>query len=691
MKHFTLLLAKLIVAIVLFGQANIIDTSFYSNALQETMLVDVYLPPGYDENPDWNYPVIYYLHGWGGNQNNGSNSAMSIADNLIGQNLINPVIIVSADNSPGPFGGSWYINSILWGDYEDYMMIDLVSWIDNTYRTIPEKNGRALLGQSMGCAGSFRLGILYKDMFRAITGHAGPMIYDVDLWLETGRQVVLSENQPGPPYTYTFSTGGSFTRGCFLLSGAFCPNLNSPQTYINPQNVEYIFDENGEFIDTVLTKWQANDVSLLVKQLSPEDSVSIYYGCGTNDDWLLYPALSAFADTLEMLGLPYEFYSHSGNHEMPYAFKIGALNFIDSLLMAPGQHYTSCLPEGITFSTQEEIDNFQINYPNCDEIEGNVTIGDWLQSDIKTLNGLNVLKSLGGDLIILGNDSLTSLIGLGNVISVGGDLTVWDNDSLNSLAGLDNLASIEGNCKIGGNNDLDSLLSLEGLTFIGGDLEIGFQTGMVIWGNFSLTSLEGLNNLTSIGGSLKVRGNISLANLMGLNNLTSIGGEVFIDYNDSLISLTGLENIEEESISNLFISSNGLLSTCNVQSICDYLANPNGTIHFWDNAPGCNSPEEVEEACLETSVEKISSEFEISISPNPVNDYAVLSLNGASPGSIDIRIFNTTGICIKNRKLQNEYTEQVEFTLELKDLPSGIYLCWITVGNKIVTKKIIKQ
>ncbi len=51
-----------------------------------------------------------------------------------------------------------------------------------------------------------------------------------------------------------------------------------------------------------------------------------------------------------------------------------------------------CLSEGITFTTQEQIDSFQINYPSCTEIEGDVGIyGD----DITNLNGLNVLTSIG--------------------------------------------------------------------------------------------------------------------------------------------------------------------------------------------------------------------------------------------------------------------------------------------------------
>ncbi|MCD4729981.1 MAG: hypothetical protein K8R74_05245, partial [Bacteroidales bacterium] len=522
MKKLTLLSVNLFIAIILFGQANILDTSFFSNALQETKMVDVFLPPGYDENPDWNYPVIYYLHGWGGDQNTGSNDVMATAHSFIVQETIEPVIIVSADNSPGPFGGSWYVNSILWGNYEDFMMNDLVSWIDNTFRTIPEKDGRALMGQSMGCFGSFRYGILYKEMFKVIAGHTGPMIYDVDLWLESASQQVLAENQPGPPYSYAYATGGSFTQGSFLLSGALSPNLNSTQTYINPQNVDFIFDENGEFIDSVVTKWQANDMSLLVKQLTPENNVGIYYGCGTNDEWLLYPALSAFADTLEMLGLPFEFYSHNGGHSMPYAFKTGALIFIDSLLMSPGIYSTSCLPEGITFTTQEEIDNFQVNHPYCTEIEGDLIISG---ADIINLNGLNVMTSVGGDLNILDNYALTNLTGLENLTSIIGNLKIGSeyeyngNFSLTSLSGLDNLTTIGDSLKIGYNDALTGLSGLENLVSIGG--------GLIVEKSNALISMTGLGNLVSVGGNCIIAANQTLTSLSGLDNLDVIGGNLW--------------------------------------------------------------------------------------------------------------------------------------------------------------------
>jgi hypothetical protein len=73
----------------------------------------------------------------------------------------------------------------------------------------------------------------------------------------------------------------------------------------------------------------------------------------------------------------------------------------------------TCLPDGITFTTQEQIDNFPTNYSNCKKIEGDVEInGD----DITNLNGLSVLTSIGGYLSIgdyySGNPVLTSLTGL---------------------------------------------------------------------------------------------------------------------------------------------------------------------------------------------------------------------------------------------------------------------------------------
>jgi len=334
MKKLTFISVIMLTVNILFAQYNKIDTSFYSEALGEEKMVDVYFPPGYDENPELYYPVIYYLHAWGGDQNT-MNEMLNIAQSLIDSGTIDPVIIVGADNSPEPFNGSMYVNSILWGDYEDYMVNDLTSWVESSFRAMPSRDYRGLVGHSMGAYGSFKYGIIYKDKFRALAAHAGQLTFDLDLWLEPARQKVILENPAGPPYFYNYSFG-SFTGGTFLLSGAFSPDTNSPQYYINPQIVDFLMDENANFIDSIVTKYQQNDILLnYIHQLSDEDSVGILFGCGTNDQFLLYPSHLAMKDTLDALGLPYEFYSHTGGHVMPNAFKQRALTFLDSLMLPP--------------------------------------------------------------------------------------------------------------------------------------------------------------------------------------------------------------------------------------------------------------------------------------------------------------------------------------------------------------------
>jgi hypothetical protein len=275
----------------------------------------------------------------------------------------------------------------------------------------------------------------------------------------------------------------------------------------------------------------------------------------------------------------------------------------------------TCLPEGITFTIQAEIDSFQVNYPNCTHIEGAVKISG---ADITNLSGLFAISFIGGNLEIGnymygGNPLLISLTGLEGLDSIGGYIFIYENNLLSNLTGLNNISFIGSYLKIQGNNSLTSLTGLEGLSSIeGGDIYI-MSNGM-------LTSLEGLNNLTSIEGDLNIKYNNSLINLTGLNNVSSIGGDLSIDANSlasltglenltsiggrlgiedniALTSLSGLDNIDAGSITNLCIAENYSLSTCEVQCICDYLSNPNGVIDIYSNASGCNNPSEIANNC----------------------------------------------------------------------------------------------
>lgn len=250
----------------------------------------------------------------------------------------------------------------------------------------------------------------------------------------------------------------------------------------------------------------------------------------------------------------------------------------------------SCLPDGIIFSSQAQIDSFPNNYPGCTEIEGKVEVNG---EDITNFSGLNAVTQIGGDLFIGtffygGNFALQNLSGLENLNYLGGSLRILSNPVLTSITGLQNLTSIGSNLEVS-NNPINSFIGLDNVTSVGGRLIISSMN--------TITDLSGLESITSIGDRISITENDALTSLSGLDNLVSIGGGIEISVNKSLISLNGIDNIAAGTIDDLSIFSNNVLSNCHVQCISDYLAAPNGIVTIYNNATGCNKPSEIADSC----------------------------------------------------------------------------------------------
>ncbi len=294
------------------------------------------------------------------------------------------------------------------------------------------------------------------------------------------------------------------------------------------------------------------------------------------------------------------------------------------LLISLNSVLFACLPGGITFTTQADIDNFSTNYPGCSEIEGDVCIGfcdGSANSHILNLNGLSQITSIGGSLYIRFNFDLTNLNGLEGLVSVAEDLLITNNFNLENLDGLNNLTSdLGGELRISFNQNLSSMSGLSGIGSVGGDLSIsdintatslsGLQNITSVGGdlfisyNNNLNNLNGLSSLESVGGFLHLETNMNLQNVDGLENLTSIDGYIFIFNNDEITSLNGLKNIDPSTIhssvswrEDLEIKSNDNLSVCNVKSICIFLSDNLGTNDIANNDFGCNSEFQVEDLC----------------------------------------------------------------------------------------------
>lgn len=168
MKRIILLLSLLGVLSTLNAQQGLVfeNLSMKSEILKTEKKYAIYFPPGY-ETSQRSYPVLYLLHGSGGNQivwvQNGN--VLNTADEAIRNGTATPMIIVMPD-AGGPNRG--YANDPrgAWM-YEDYFFKEFIPYIEKTYRIRPGKRYRAIAGLSMGGNGTFIYALHHPELFAA--------------------------------------------------------------------------------------------------------------------------------------------------------------------------------------------------------------------------------------------------------------------------------------------------------------------------------------------------------------------------------------------------------------------------------------------------------------------------------------------------------------------------------------------
>src|SRR5690606_1244480 len=172
----------------------------------------------------------------------------------------------------------------------------------------------------------------------------------------------------------------------------------------------------------------------------------------------------------------------------------------------------TCLPGGITLSSQSQIDNFATNYPGCTEILGNLIIDEESSGNILNLNGLSHIEKIGGSLRIEFNSGLTSISGLNNLIEIGQSLVIQQN-GITLIDGLNNLEIVNSSVIILNNPSLTEISGFQNINHIIDDLN--FQA------NPLLNTISGFVELEDIGRDLWIQ-QTSLLNLTFLSSLNSI-------------------------------------------------------------------------------------------------------------------------------------------------------------------------
>jgi S-formylglutathione hydrolase FrmB len=228
-------------------------------------------------------------------------------DSMIELGEMDPAIIVMPNSAANQFGFSMYTNSILNGGFEDYIVNDLVNFIDANYRTKDTKNGRALIGTSQGGYAAIKLGMLHPDKFCVVASHTG-LLYIQGFLSEP--DALFDENPggeilPGP--------GKFFTNAVFAFGAAWSPNPNNP-----PYMVDLPFDEFGAIRPDILQKWLNHDTFSMLDDPQNLNNIrslkGIYLDAGLQDELGMNGMADAFSTKLTAFGVTHTYENFQGTH-----------------------------------------------------------------------------------------------------------------------------------------------------------------------------------------------------------------------------------------------------------------------------------------------------------------------------------------------------------------------------------------
>ncbi len=248
------------------------DLSLKSQILKKEMKFSLYLPSGY-ETSNRRYPVLYLLHGGGGDHTDWIQlgNVQAIADTSVRAGKAEPMIIVMPDA-----GMTFYLNHIR-GEYqyEDYFIKELIPHIDKSYRSRPEKRLRSIVGLSMGGFGSLLYSLHHPELFQSC--------YAMSAAVRTDEQI---NQMPLPEFQRRYKTAlGDIKEG-----------------------------------DRRITDfWNQNSILFLMKNLPEKQkkAVRFFLDCG-DDDTSLYTGNSLLHNLMRDLNIPHEYRVRDGGHTWEY-------------------------------------------------------------------------------------------------------------------------------------------------------------------------------------------------------------------------------------------------------------------------------------------------------------------------------------------------------------------------------------
>lgn len=312
-------------------RGSIVEIEIESKALAGNMLGDpakrtvaVYLPEGYEES-SVSYPLFVDIVGFTGSGFSHlgwkafAESVPQRLDRLVSEARMGPVIAVFPDCFTS-LGGNQYIDSAAMGNWEAFLIDEMIPRLESDFRLLPGRDHRAIFGKSSGGYGAIVHGLRRADAWGAIVCHSGDMAFDLCY-------------APDFPRTLDGIAAHGGIAG-FLEHVAAAPKLNDDEMHVlmilamaatydpdpsAPAGVRLPVDlDTCELDPERWDKWLSHDPLRLVAQPDCLDNLrrlrGLYIDCGSKDQFHLVYGARTFSRQLSAAGIEHRYEEFDDNH-----------------------------------------------------------------------------------------------------------------------------------------------------------------------------------------------------------------------------------------------------------------------------------------------------------------------------------------------------------------------------------------
>ena len=310
----------------------------------------VWLPPQYDSSGKRRFPVLYDLVGFTGSGLSHvgwkpfGDNVPERAARLIHERKMGPAIFVFPDCFTA-LGGNQYVNSSAIGNYADYLVGEIVPFVDHEFRTLASREHRGCFGKSSGGYGAMIHAMKYSRTWGAIANHSGDAYFDFVYWhdwpntLNELSKYRAKARRPGPYDAAAEASRKGLADGlddgriaCFLqhvwgkeklstaeghclmnlcMAATYDPDPQAPNGFRVPFNLE-----SGETLRQRWRRWQQHDPVNLVERYRGNLKTlrAIYVDCGWRDQYHIHYGARILSKRLSSAGVVHTYEEFDDNH-----------------------------------------------------------------------------------------------------------------------------------------------------------------------------------------------------------------------------------------------------------------------------------------------------------------------------------------------------------------------------------------